>query len=107
MNVKQMEESLTGRVAIEHLSENNLGSLIPGIVYGKAKRFFDFVAAAIALPCWPCPCWSSPWRSGSIHPVRLSSGNSEWAIAATLSACSNSALCASMPRKMAIPGSPP
>ena len=55
MNVKQMEESLTGRVAIEHLSENNLGSLIPGIVYGKAKRLFDFVAAAIALPLLALP----------------------------------------------------
>jgi lipopolysaccharide/colanic/teichoic acid biosynthesis glycosyltransferase len=50
MHVKQLEESLTGRVAIEHLSENNLGSLIPGIVYGKAKRFGDFLAALIALP---------------------------------------------------------
>jgi len=50
MHVKQMEESLTGRVAIEHLSENNLGSLIPGIVYGKVKRLGDFVAAMVALP---------------------------------------------------------
>jgi lipopolysaccharide/colanic/teichoic acid biosynthesis glycosyltransferase len=50
MHVKQMEESLTGRVAIEHLSENNLGSLIPGIVYGKVKRFGDLVAALVALP---------------------------------------------------------
>jgi lipopolysaccharide/colanic/teichoic acid biosynthesis glycosyltransferase len=50
MHVKQMEESLTGRVAIEHLSENNLGSLIPGIVYGKVKRAADFLAAAAALP---------------------------------------------------------
>jgi lipopolysaccharide/colanic/teichoic acid biosynthesis glycosyltransferase len=50
MHVKQMEESLTGRVAIEHLSENNLGSLIPGIVYGKVKRLGDFVAALVALP---------------------------------------------------------
>jgi lipopolysaccharide/colanic/teichoic acid biosynthesis glycosyltransferase len=50
MHVKQMEESLTGRVAIEHLSENNLGSLIPGIVYGKIKRAADFLAAAVALP---------------------------------------------------------
>ena len=55
MNVKQMEESLTGRVAIEHLSEKNLGSLIPGIVYGKAKRLFDFAAAAIALPLLALP----------------------------------------------------
>ena len=50
MHVKQMEESLTGRVAIEHLSENNLGSLIPGIVYGKVKRLGDFLGALLALP---------------------------------------------------------
>jgi lipopolysaccharide/colanic/teichoic acid biosynthesis glycosyltransferase len=50
MHVKQMQESLTGRVAIEHLSENNLGSLIPGIVYAKVKRVVDVVSAAILLP---------------------------------------------------------
>ncbi|WP_114952885.1 sugar transferase [Sphingosinicella terrae] len=50
MHVKQLEESLTGRVAIEHLSENNLGSLIPGIVYGRVKRIGDVLAAVVALP---------------------------------------------------------
>jgi lipopolysaccharide/colanic/teichoic acid biosynthesis glycosyltransferase len=50
MHVKQMEESLTGRVAIEHLSENNLGSLIPGIVYGKVKRLWDLGLSLLALP---------------------------------------------------------
>ena len=50
MHVKQMEESLTGRVAIDHLSENNLGSLIPGIVYAKVKRLGDLVLAAILIP---------------------------------------------------------
>jgi lipopolysaccharide/colanic/teichoic acid biosynthesis glycosyltransferase len=50
MHVKQMEESLTGRVSIEHLSENNFGSLIPGIVYGKVKRAGDLAAALLVLP---------------------------------------------------------
>jgi lipopolysaccharide/colanic/teichoic acid biosynthesis glycosyltransferase len=50
MHVKQMEESLTGRVAIEHLSENNLGSLIPGIVYAKVKRLWDFMLSLVLLP---------------------------------------------------------
>jgi lipopolysaccharide/colanic/teichoic acid biosynthesis glycosyltransferase len=50
MHVKQMEESLTGRVAIEHLSENNLGSLIPGIIYAKVKRLGDLALAAVAIP---------------------------------------------------------
>ena len=55
MHVKQMEESLTGRVAIEHLSENNLGSLIPGIVYAKVKRAGDLAAALLALPLLALP----------------------------------------------------
>lgn len=50
MHVKQMEESLTGRVAIEHLSENTLGSLIPAIVYSRLKRVGDFIGALAALP---------------------------------------------------------
>jgi lipopolysaccharide/colanic/teichoic acid biosynthesis glycosyltransferase len=50
MHVKQIEESLTGRVAIEHLSENTLGSLIPGIVFAKFKRLADLATAAAALP---------------------------------------------------------
>lgn len=50
MHVKQMEESLTGRVAIEHLSENNFGSLIPGIVYAKVKRFWDVAMSLTLLP---------------------------------------------------------
>lgn len=50
MHVKQIEESLTGRVAIEHLSENNLGSLIPGIIYAKVKRIADLAGSLILLP---------------------------------------------------------
>ena len=50
MHVKQVVESITGRVAIEHLSENNLGSLIPGIVYGRVKRVIDVVGCIVALP---------------------------------------------------------
>jgi lipopolysaccharide/colanic/teichoic acid biosynthesis glycosyltransferase len=50
MHFKQLQESLTGRVAIEHLSENNLGSLIPGIVYAKVKRLWDFAVTIVLLP---------------------------------------------------------
>jgi lipopolysaccharide/colanic/teichoic acid biosynthesis glycosyltransferase len=50
MHFKQLQESLTGRVAIEHLSENNLGSLIPGIVYAKVKRVWDFAVTILLLP---------------------------------------------------------
>ena len=49
---KQLQESLTGRVAVDHLSENTFGSLIPALVYVKLKRMVDFIfalAAAILL----------------------------------------------------------
>ncbi|MES2042838.1 MAG: sugar transferase [Pseudomonadota bacterium] len=44
-HVKQIEESVTGRVDIEHLSENSFGSLVPGLGYIKIKQLIDFVAA--------------------------------------------------------------
>lgn len=50
MHAKQIVESMTGRVEIEHLSENTFGSLIPGIVYAKVKRAADLAAALVALP---------------------------------------------------------
>ena len=46
-HVKQIEESIAGRVEIEHLSENNFGSLIPGMAYIRIKQIVDFVAALI------------------------------------------------------------
>lgn len=46
---KQVRESLTGRVQIEHLSENNFGSLIPNHVYVFLKRVMDVVGAALLL----------------------------------------------------------
>lgn len=50
MHYKQLKESITGRVEIEHLSENNFGSLIPGIVYEKIKRLMDVIGAIILVP---------------------------------------------------------
>lgn len=47
---KQVHESLTGRVEVEHLSENSFGSLLPNRSYSKVKRGIDFVAALIVLP---------------------------------------------------------
>lgn len=52
---KQLRESLTGKVEIEHLSENSFGSLIPNMAYRKLKRAIDFAAAAIALPLLVLP----------------------------------------------------
>lgn len=49
-HVKQVTESLTGRVEIEHLSENSFGSLIPNHMYNKVKRGVDVLLAVVALP---------------------------------------------------------
>jgi lipopolysaccharide/colanic/teichoic acid biosynthesis glycosyltransferase len=48
--VKQLGESLTGRVELEHLSENSFGSLLPARGYFYLKSFLDFIAALLVLP---------------------------------------------------------
>ena len=47
---KQLLESMTGQVAIEHISENHLGSLSPNDGYGKFKQMCDLLIAVVALP---------------------------------------------------------
>jgi lipopolysaccharide/colanic/teichoic acid biosynthesis glycosyltransferase len=46
-HVKQLREAITGRVEIEHLSENSLGSLIPFVAYLRIRRMVDFLAAVV------------------------------------------------------------
>ncbi len=46
-HVKDLRESLTGRVHIDHLSENSFGSLIPARAYFKIKEAIDFVTALV------------------------------------------------------------
>lgn len=46
---RQVQEALTGRVEIEHLSENTLGSLNPDALYLKSKQILDWLAAAAVL----------------------------------------------------------
>jgi lipopolysaccharide/colanic/teichoic acid biosynthesis glycosyltransferase len=48
--VKQLEESLTGRVSITHLSENSFGSLVPARAYFHLKSAADFALALAVLP---------------------------------------------------------
>ncbi len=48
--VKQVVESLTGRIEVEHLSENTFGSILPSLPYRKAKTLADTVAALVLLP---------------------------------------------------------
>jgi lipopolysaccharide/colanic/teichoic acid biosynthesis glycosyltransferase len=47
---KQVQESVTGRVEIEHLSENSFGSLIPNHSYHKIKRLIDLALTLLLLP---------------------------------------------------------
>ena len=47
---KDISESITGSVEIEHLSENTFGSLLPNSAYLRAKSILDTVAAIVLLP---------------------------------------------------------
>lgn len=47
-HVKHLLESLTGRVELEHLSENSFGSLVPLSAYMSLKHIVDWVTAVVA-----------------------------------------------------------
>ena len=49
-HTKQLRESLTGRVQIEHLSENSFGSLLPALGYRGVKRTIDIIASVVLMP---------------------------------------------------------
>ena len=49
-HTKQLRESLTGRVQIEHLSENSFGSLLPALGYRGIKRVIDMIASVALVP---------------------------------------------------------
>lgn len=53
---KQVYESLTGRVQIEHLSENNFGALLPSIGYLKVKHLVDWMLAVLVFPFFILLC---------------------------------------------------
>ncbi|BBE72921.1 sugar transferase [Oharaeibacter diazotrophicus] len=65
---KQMRETLTGRLEIEHLHENILGAHDPHLGYLKIRRIFDVVTAATGLLVLAVPLlvlaavirWDSP-----------------------------------------------
>jgi len=54
-HTKQLRESLSGKVELEHLSENSFGSLLPNLAYRKIKRAFDIGIALVALPILSIP----------------------------------------------------
>jgi len=45
-----VKESLTGKVEIEHLSENTFGSLLPSLIYQRLKLTIDVFIALLAAP---------------------------------------------------------
>lgn len=49
-NVLQVRESLTGRLPIKHLYENNLGSLLPSQTYLLFKRLMDTAVVIFTAP---------------------------------------------------------
>lgn len=49
-HTQQLTESLTGRVKIDHLSENSFGSLQPSAFYSSFKRIIDFLCVFLLLP---------------------------------------------------------
>ncbi|MEO5705950.1 MAG: sugar transferase [Alteraurantiacibacter sp.] len=67
-HVKQVRESLTGRVQIESLSENSFGALVPSLSYLLLKRVIDLVGSLLLLVVLALPLaiialvirWTSP-----------------------------------------------
>lgn len=49
-HVRQMQESLTGRVEIGRLSENDVGALLPSPLYSVCKRLIDIAGALLMIP---------------------------------------------------------
>jgi lipopolysaccharide/colanic/teichoic acid biosynthesis glycosyltransferase len=66
--VKQLWESLTGRVELEHLSENSFGSLVPARGYFHLKTLIDFLWALAMLPV------ALPLMAGAAIAILLDDG---------------------------------
>ena len=49
-NLRQVEESLTGRVRIRHMYENDLGSLLPSASYMVIKYLLEVALIVLSLP---------------------------------------------------------
>ncbi|MGM0704219.1 MAG: exopolysaccharide biosynthesis polyprenyl glycosylphosphotransferase [Pseudomonadota bacterium] len=60
-HVTQIRESITGRVEITHLSENEYGALLPSGFYQGFKRLIDTVGALVLLPLLALPMLITAW----------------------------------------------
>ena len=93
--VKQLSESLTGRVELEHLSENSFGSLLPARGYFYLKGAADFLFALLLLPIGrsvdgDCRGRRSGWTAGG----RSCSARSASGTPGARSSCTSFAPCA-------------
>lgn len=49
-HIKQFQETVTGRIQIDHLSENQLGTLLPSPLYSFIKRLIDLIIVISTIP---------------------------------------------------------
>lgn len=70
VHVRQVAEGLTGRVCIDHLSENEVGTLLPSPIYTVCKRLIDIVAVVLLLPV------ALPLMAATAIAIRLDSAGS-------------------------------
>lgn len=91
MHVKQVQESLTGKVDIEHLSENTLGTLLPNLFYSNAKRIGDLLLCIVAAPVVALVVTLAALAIRVDSPGRCCFASSGWVIAAVPSPCTSCA----------------
>lgn len=51
-HTQQIMESMTGRVKVDHLSENIFGALLPSSLYSGFKRLVDVALVLLSAPLW-------------------------------------------------------
>ncbi|WP_343820572.1 sugar transferase [Castellaniella daejeonensis] len=49
-HIRQVMEGLTGRVRIDHLAENEVGTLLPSPLYAVCKRLIDILGVLVVAP---------------------------------------------------------
>jgi lipopolysaccharide/colanic/teichoic acid biosynthesis glycosyltransferase len=54
-HTKVLMESITGRVSMDHLSENSFGSLLPNLAYVHIKRTMDLIGVVLLAPLIAVP----------------------------------------------------
>ncbi len=52
---KQVAEAATGKVQVEHLSENSFGSLLPNMSFMRVKRLADLMVCVVMIPLLVLP----------------------------------------------------